>query len=183
MAKKESSLVVPDEVVMNKIYVIRNQKVMLDRDLAELYQVETKRLKEQVKRNLRRFPSDFMFELTELEFSNLRSQFATSSWGGVRYLPLVFTEQGVAMLSTVLNSDRAIDVNIQIMRIFSRVRQMLTDNTELRLDIEKIKKKLDNQDKNMEIVFRYLDELLEKKESRQGVTKPRTKIGYKLPKK
>jgi hypothetical protein len=177
MAKKESSLVVPDEVVMNKIYLIRNQKVMLDRDLAELYQVETKRLKEQVKRNLRRFPSDFMFELTELEFSNLRSQFATSSWGGVRYLPLVFTEQGVAMLSTVLNSDRAIDVNIQIMRIFTRVRQMLTDNTELRLDIEKIKKKLDNQDKNMEIVFRYLDELLEKKER----PKPRTKIGYKLP--
>lgn len=152
---------------------------MLDKDLAELYQVETKRLKEQVKRNLRRFPSDFMFELTELEFSNLRSQFATSSWGGVRYLPLVFTEQGVAMLSTVLNSDRAIDVNIQIMHIFTRVRQMLTDNKELRLDIEKIKKKLDNQDKNMEIVFRYLDELIEKKEN----TKPRIKIGYKLPKK
>lgn len=117
-----------------------------------------------------------MFELTELEFSNLRSQFATSSWGGVRYLPLVFTEQGVAMLSTVLNSDRAIDVNIQIMRIFTKVRQMLTDNTELRLDIEKIKKKLDNQDKNMEIVFRYLDELLEKKEN----AKQRPKIGYKM---
>ena len=120
-----------------------------------------------------------MFELTELEFSNLRSQIATSSWGGVRYLPLVFTEQGVAMLSTVLKSDRAIDVNIQIMRIFTKVRQMLTDNTELRLDIEKIKKKLDNQDKNMEIVFRYLDELIEKKEN----IRPRTKIGYKLPKK
>ena len=178
MAKKESSLVVPDEVVMNKIYVIRNQKVMLDRDLAALYQVETKQLKRQVKRNPKRFPEDFMFELTKEEYENLRSQFGTSSWGGERYLPMVFTEQGVSMLSSVLSGKIAIAVNIQIMRIFTRVRQMLTDNTELRLDIEKIKKKLDNQDKNMEIVFRYLDELLEKKES----PKPRTKIGYKLPK-
>jgi len=177
MAKKESSLVVPDEVVMNKIYVIRNQKVMLDRDLAALYQVETKQLKRQVKRNPERLPEDFMFELTKEEYENLRSQFGTSSWGGERYLPMVFTEQGVSMLSSVLSGKIAIAVNIQIMRIFTRIRQMVTDNTELRLDIEKIKKKLDNQDKNMEIVFRYLDELLEKKES----PTPRTKIGYKLP--
>ena len=176
MTKKESILIVPDEVVMNKIYVIRNQKVMLDRDLAELYQVPTGRLNEQVKRNLKRFPEDFMFQLTQSEFENLMSQFAISSWGGTRKLPLVFTEQGVAMLSGILNSDRAIAVNIQIMRIFTRIRQMLSDNTELRLDIAKIKKKLDNQDKNMEIVFRYLDELIEKKEN----TKPRTKIGYQL---
>ncbi len=178
MIKKENVLVVPDEVVMNKIYVIRNQKVMLDKDLADLYQVETKQLKRQVKRNIERFPEDFMFELTQLEYENLRCQIGTSSWGGVRYLPIVFTEQGVAMLSSVLNSKIAIAVNIQIMRIFTKVRQMLTDNTELRLDIEKIKKKLDNQDKNMEIVFRYLDELIEKKEN----TKPRTKIGYKISK-
>ena len=178
MIKKENVLVVPDEVVMNKIYVIRNQKVMLDKDLADLYQVETKQLKRQVKRNIERFPEDFMFELTQLEYENLRCQIGTSSWGGVRYLPIVFTEQGVAMLSSVLNSKIAITVNIQIMRIFTKVRQMLTDNTELRLDIEKIKKKLDNQDKNMEIVFRYLDELIEKKEN----TKPRTKIGYKISK-
>ena len=151
---------------------------MLDKDLADLYQVETKQLKRQVKRNIERFPEDFMFELTELEYENLRCQFGTSSWGGVRYLPIVFTEQGVAMLSSVLNSKIAIALNIQIMRIFTKVRQMLTDNTELRLDIEKIKKKLDNQDKNMEIVFRYLDELIEKKEN----TKPRTKIGYKISK-
>lgn len=178
MIKKENVLVVPDEVLMNKIYVIRNQKVMLDKDLADLYQVETKQLKRQVKRNIERFPEDFKFELTELEYENLRCQIGTSSWGGVRYLPIVFTEQGVAMLSSVLNSKIAIAVNIQIMRIFTKVRQMLTDNTELRLDIEKIKKKLDNQDKNMEIVFRYLDELIEKKEN----TKPRTKIGYKISK-
>ncbi len=175
MINKESVLVVPDEMVMNKIYMIRNQKVMLDRDLAELYQVDTKRLNEQVKRNSKRFPDDFMFQLTQLEFDNLKSQNATSSWGGIRKLPLVFTEQGVAMLSGILSSDRAIAVNIQIMRIFTKVRQMLTDTTELRLDIEKIKKKLDNQDKNMEIVFRYLDELMEKKENPES----RTKIGYK----
>jgi hypothetical protein len=120
-----------------------------------------------------------MFELAKEEYENLRSQFGTSSWGGERYLPMVFTELGVSMLSSVLSGKIAIAVNIQIMRIFTRIRQMLTDNTELRLDIEKIKKKLDNQDKNMEIVFRYLDELLEKKEH----PTPRTKIGYKLPKK
>lgn len=120
-----------------------------------------------------------MFELTKEEYENLRRQIGTSSWGGTRKLPLVFTEQGVAMLSGILNSDRAISVNIQIMRIFTRIRQMLTDNTELRLDIEKIKKKPDNQDKNMEIVFRYLDELIEKKEN----VIPREKIGYKMPKK
>ncbi len=100
----------------------------------------------------------------------------TSGWGGKRKLPFVFTEQGVAMLSGILNSDRAIGVNIQIMRVFTRIRQMLADNTELRLEVEKIKKKLDNQDKNMEIVFRYLDELLEKKENPDE----RNKIGYKI---
>jgi hypothetical protein len=178
MEKKENLVVVPDEVVMNRIYVIRNQKVMLDRDLAELYQVETKVLKQSVKRHLKRFPDDFMFEMTESELNNWRSQFVTSNSDrmGMRYLPFCFTEQGVAMLSGILSSDRAISVNIQIMRIFTKIRQMLTDNTELRLDIEKIKKKLDNQDKNMEIVFRYLDELLEKKEN----PKPRVKIGYKM---
>ena len=183
MAKKNGLLIIPDEVVMNKIYIIRGQKVMLDVDLANLYQVETKVLNQQVKRNLKRFPGDFMFQLTVTEFENLKSQFVTSSWGGTRKLPLVFTEQGVAMLSGILNSDRAIAVNIQIMRIFTKVRQMLTDNTKLRLDIEKIKKKLDNQDKNMEVVFRYLDELLEKKELQPAAIQKRTKIGYKMPRK
>lgn len=124
---------------------------------------------------MKRFPEDFMFQLTEQEFDNLKSQFVTSSWGGKRKLPFVFIEQGVAMLSGILSSDRAISVNIQIMRIFTRIRQMLADNTDLRLDIEKIKNKLDNQDKNMEIVFRYLDELLEKKDN----PIERNKISYK----
>jgi len=178
MTKHTEAIAIPDEIIMNQIYYIRNQKVMIDRDLAELYGVETKQLKRQVARNITRFPSDFMFELTLKEFENLRSQFGTSrtTHGGTRYFPMVFTEQGVAMLSSVLNSERAIKVNIQIIRIFTRIRQMLMDNTELRLEVEKIKKKLDNHDKNMEIVFQYLDELLEKKEN----PVPRKAIGYKI---
>jgi hypothetical protein len=178
MMEKAELLHIADEIVMNKIYVIRNQKVMLDRDLAELYGVETKRLKEAVKRNLGRFPEDFMFELSEIEFESLRSQIATSKIGrgGTRFAPMVFTEQGVAMLSSVLNSEKAISVNIQIIRIFTRIRQMLMDNTELRLGIEELKKKTDNNTKNIEIVFQYLDELLDKKEN----IKPRTQIGYNI---
>ena len=130
--------------IENKIYIIRDQKVMLDKDLAELYGVDTRRLKESVRRNLERFPIDFMFELTENEYKCLRSQIATSNEGrgGTRYLPMAFTEYGVLMLSSVLNSARAIQVNIQIMRIFARIRQLLSDNIELRLEIEQIKKKV-----------------------------------------
>jgi hypothetical protein len=161
MMKRAELLQIPDELVMNKIYVIRNQKVMLDRDLAELYGVETKQLKRQVSRNIGRFPEDFMFELTEKEFESLRCQIGTSKIGrgGTRYLPMVFTEHGVLMLSSVLNSPKAIQVNIQIMRIFTRIRQSLTDNTELRLIIEEIRKKTDNNTKNIEVVFQYFDEL------------------------
>ena len=116
---------------------------------------------------------DFMFELTKDEFDNLRSQFGTSRWGGSRYIPMVFTEQGVAMLSSVLNSSRAIAVNIRIIRVFTKIREMLTDNLNIKLEIEEIKKNLSNQNKNIELVFQYLDELIEKKE------KPITKIGFK----
>jgi hypothetical protein len=178
MAKKEAELMVPDELVMSQIYFIRGQKVMLDRDLAKLYGVETKQLKRQVNRNIERFPEDFMFELSNTEFENWRSQFGTSNLAdkmGLRYSPYAFTEQGIAMLSSVLNSKQAIAVNIQIIRIFTRIRQMLMDNTELRLEIEKIKKKLDNHGKNMEIVFQYLDELIQKKSE----SIPRKRIGYK----
>jgi hypothetical protein len=176
MSIEISDILVPDERIMGKIYLIRDQKVMIDSDLAELYDVETKVLKQQVRRNLDRFPNDFMFELTEMEFSILRSQFVTSSWGGVRYLPMVFTEQGVAMLSSVLNSKMAIQVNIQIMRIFTKIRTMFTDTLSLKLEIEEIKKKLKNQDKNIELVFSYLDELITKQESNP----PRRCIGYKI---
>ncbi|CAM3706830.1 hypothetical protein FSS13T_12290 [Flavobacterium saliperosum S13] len=175
MPKSNEFTALTEEVVMNQIYLIRNQKVMLDRDLAKLYGVETKVLKQQVRRNIKRFPEDFMFEMTETESRNLRSQFVTSSWGGNRYVIMCFTEQGVAMLSSVLKSEQAIKVNIQIIRVFTKLRSFLLENTEVRLEIEQIKKKLDNHGKNIELVFQYLDELIEKSENK----KPREKIGYK----
>jgi hypothetical protein len=170
-----NEILIPDDIISSKIYLIRNQKVMLDKDLSELYAVETKQLKRQVRRNLERFPEDFMFELSQQEFDNLRSQFGTSSWGGSRYMPMAFTEQGVAMLSSVLNSPTAIKVNIQIIRVFTKIREMLTDTLSLKLEIEEIKKKLSNHTQNIELVFNYLDELIDKKEN----TEPRNKIGYK----
>jgi hypothetical protein len=179
MTKKETGMVIPDEVLMNKIYFIRGHKVMLDSDLAELYKVETRVLNQAVGRNEYRFPGDFMFQLNEMEWKNLKSQIVTSSWGGRRKLPFVFTEHGVLMLSSVLNSRIAVETNIIIMRIFTRIRQMLTENTELRLAIEKMEKRTDNNTKNIEIVFQYLDELLEKKEN----PKSRKATGYKIPKK
>jgi len=171
-----SGLILSEETISNTIYYIRNQKVMLDRDLAALYGIETRVLKQAVKRNLSRFPEDFMFELSKEEFENWRSQIVMSNSDkmGLRYTPMAFTEHGILMLSSVLNSDKAIQTNIQIMRIFVKVRQMLLDTTEMKLDIVQIQKKLENQGKNIELVFSYLDELTEKKEE-----KPRTKIGYK----
>ncbi len=178
--EKANLTTLPDEVLLNKIYLIRGQKVMLDRDLAELYGVETKRLKEQVKRNMERFPEDFMFELTKQEAEISRSQIATLKQGeNIKYLPYVFTEHGVLMLSSVLNSPKAIQVNIQIMRVFTQIRQSLADNTELRLLVEELRKKTDNNTKNIEVVFQYFDELFDKKEK----VKPRTQIGYKIGKK
>ena len=175
---KTDAIIISHEVIINKIYQIRTQKVMLDTDLADLYQVETKQLKRQVRRNADRFPEDFMFELTEEEYSTIRSQNGTLKQGAhAKYLPMAFTEQGVAMLSSVLNSTRAIKVNIQIIRIFTQIRQLLSEHTELRMEVEKIKQKLDNQDKNMELVFRYLDGLLDKKDQPQQTRKS---IGYKI---
>lgn len=180
MAETNNSILLPDEVIMQKIYFIRNQKVMLDRDLAELYGVETKRLKEQVKRNMERFPKHYMFELTIEEATVSRSQIATLKRGdNIKYLPLAFTEQGVMMLANILKSKRAIEVSIKIIDVFILLRETLSNHTDLRLEIEYIKKKVSNHDKNIELVFQYLDELLEKKENK----KERPQIGYKLPKK
>ena len=147
--------------------------MLLDKDLAELYGVETRVLNQAVKRNINRFPEDFMFQLAEDEWESLRSQFVTSSWGGRRKLPNVFTEHGVLMLSSVLNSQQAIQVNIQIVRIFTRTRKLLNEHSELKTEISEIKKKLNNQDKNIELVFSYLDELIEKK------AEPKKRIGFK----
>ena len=175
MPEKPTLSIISDHIVVNKIYEIRNQKVMLDSDLAELYGVETKRLNEQVRRNLERFPEDFMFQLTDNEWYSLRSQFATSKnrRGGRTYLPNVFTEHGVLMLSSILNSSQAIQVNIQVVRIFARLRQIFASQNEFKIEIDDLKQKLNSQDKNIELVFSYLDELSEKK------SQPRKRIGFK----
>lgn len=168
-------IIIPNEVISNKIYFIRNQKVMLDRDLAALYEVETKRINEQIKRNSARFPENFMFQLNEVEYENLKSHFATSSWGGSRKLPFAFTEHGVLQLANVLKSERATQMSIKIIEVFVCLRDYLLTNLNLKLEVEAIKKKLVNHDKNIELVFSYLDELIEKREDNTE----RTKIGYK----
>ena len=168
--KKSKTSLMQQEAIEGKILLIRSKKVMLDRDLAVLYGVETKYLKQQVKRNVERFPDDFMFRLTRDEFNNLRSQIATSSWGGTRYLPYVFTELGVAMLSSVLHSKQAIQVNIQIMRAFTKLREMILSHKELRRKIEAMEKKYDYQFK---VVFDAINKLLEQPE------KPKGKIGFR----
>ena len=163
--------IVPIEVIERKIYIIRGQKVMLDSDLAELYNITTKVLVQAVKRNLRRFPADFMFQLTNQEVAVLRSQFVTSSWGGRRYVPYAFTEQGVAMLSSVLNSDRAVDVNIQIMRTFVKLREMIASHKDLARRLDESEKKYDVQFK---MVFDAIRQLMTPPEPREK------KIGFRV---
>jgi len=154
------------------IYDFRGYKVMLDVDLASLYGVETKRLKERVRRNLSRFPEDFMFELTNDEFESLRSQIASSKRGGTRYAPMAFTEQGVAMLSTVLNSEKAIQVNIEIMRAFANYRALLIDSKDFRRELKVLDEKI-NQ------IFKFLLEKLDALSQKQ-IDLPRKNIGYKI---
>ena len=163
--------IVPIEVIERKIYIIRGQKVMLDSDLAELYNITTKVLVQAVKRNLRRFPADFMFQLTNQEVAILRSQFVTSSWGGRLYVPYAFTEQGVAMLSSVLNSDRAVDVNIQIMRTFVKLREMIASHKDLAKRLDELEKKYDVQFK---MVFDAIRQLMTPPEPREK------KIGFRV---
>ncbi|MBU0566777.1 ORF6N domain-containing protein [bacterium] len=151
---------VPIERIEGKILLIRGQKVMLDRDLAELYGVETGQLTRQVRRNIDRFPADFMLQLTKEEFTNLKCHFGISSWGGTRKLPYAFTEQGVAMLSSVLRSKQAILVNIQIMRAFTKLRQMLATNEEFRRKMEDVGRKIEEHDIKFEIVFEAIEKLI-----------------------
>ncbi|NIM35628.1 MAG: ORF6N domain-containing protein, partial [Hydrotalea flava] len=162
MAKKELQALVAEQKILNRIYVIRNQKVMLDEDLAEMYGVETRRLNEQVKRNSKRFPKDFMFSLTKKEYENLKSQNATSNWGGRRKLPKAFTEQGVAMLSSVLNSNVAIEVNIRIIRVFTKLREYALTHKEILLQLSKLEKEVKGNSKDIENIFMVLKELIEK---------------------
>jgi hypothetical protein len=166
----DSKAVIPVELIENKIYLIRGQKVMLSLHLAELYNVETKTLIQAVKRNIERFPEDFMFQLTNQEFTNLKSQIVTSSWGGIRRAtPYAFTEQGVAMLSSVLRSRLAIEVNVQIMRAFVRLRRILSSNADLARKLEALEKKYDAQ---FRVVFDAIRALM----AEPG--KPKRKIGF-----
>ena len=178
MGENQQISVIPDETVMSKIYFVRNEKVMLDSELAELYGVETRRLNEQVKRNIDRFPEDFMFQLTETEFENLKSQIATSSWGGRRKLPYVFTEHGVLMLSSVLNSDLAIKVNIQIMRVYTKIRNMLATHKDLLLKFERFETKLADHDDKIMLILEYIRQF-EKAKQQELEQMNRPKIGFK----
>ena len=178
MAKSENNTLIPDEVIMKKIYLLRGLKVMMDRDLADLYEIETKQLKRAVRRNISRFPKDFMFELSPEEFNNLRSQFGTSSWGGPRYVPMAFTEHGVIMLASVLNSERAIQVNIQIVRVFTRMREILTSHKELLFKLERIARKLAEHDDQFLVIFEYLKKLEQAKHQIQE-QQNRKRVGFK----
>ncbi len=174
MAKQAD--LIPIENISSKIYFIRNEKVLIDSDLSELYGVETKALKRAVRRHKDRFPKDFMFELSKEEFDNLRYQFGTSSWGGRRYPPYAFTEQGVAMLSSVLNSERAIKVNIAIMRAFVKMREYLQSNEKLAAKLKELenetREKFSKQQEQIALIFDAIKELMKEDE------KPKRKIGY-----
>jgi phage regulator Rha-like protein len=151
------------EIIATKVLEIRGKKVMIDRELAKLYGVETKQLVRQVRRNIERFPEDFMYQLTREEVINLRCQFGTSGWGGRRYLPYVFTQEGVAMLSSVLNSKRAIRVNIQIMRAFVKLKELLLTHKDLAIKLEALERKYVNHDKKIRAIFEAIKQLLEPK--------------------
>jgi hypothetical protein len=166
---------VPDEVIVSKIYLIRDQKVMIDRDLAGLYGVETKRLKEAVRRNMERFPEDFMFEMDEWEFKSWREDNVSSQEDrqGLRYAPFCFTEQGVTMLSCILNSSTAIEVNIRVIRIFTKLREMVLAHKDILLKLEQIERRVGQHDDDIKLIFDYLKELLTPK------TESMRKIGFK----
>jgi len=176
MGMNKNMAIVTQESIAQLIFRIRGQKVMLDRDLAELYEVETGQLKRAVRRNIDRFPDDFMFEMTKQELDNWRSQYGTSNSVkmGLRYRPMAFTEQGVAMLSSVLRSKRAIQVNIQIMRVFTKLRQLVLENEDIKRELSEMRKQTDER---FQIVFETLDQLLNMDEE------PRKKIGFEVKKK
>ncbi|MEY4876979.1 MAG: hypothetical protein RL708_2128 [Bacteroidota bacterium] len=181
MKKKTTEIVLADERMVNKIFIIRGEKVMLDRDLAELYGVPTSQLNQAVKRNIERFPKDFVFQLTKQEVENWISQFVISNSEkmGLRKLPYAFTEHGILMLSSVLKSEKAVQVNIHIMRIFSKTRELLLTHKDILLKLEQMDKKVSGHDKQIKMLFDYLKQLIDK-----GDEEPRTVIeGYVKSKK
>jgi hypothetical protein len=176
MPKKELQLLVMEQKILNKIFIVRGEKVMLDGNLAEMYGVETKVFNQSIKRNLERFPKDFMFTLREKEWTNLRSQFVTSSWGGARYRPKVFTEQGVAMLSSILNSKTAIAVNIRIIRVFTKLKEYDLTNKDILFKLANLEKEVKGNSRDIANIFIVIKELLEKQV--QPIP-PRNRIGFK----
>ena len=160
------------EAISAKILLIHGKRVILDKDLAKLYEVDTRQLTRQVRRNIDRFPEDFMFQLTNSELKNLMCQFGTSSWGGTRKLPCAFTEQGVAMLSSVLNSERAVLVNVAIMRAFVKLRETFALHKELAAKLKELERKVEGHDKDIRAVFEAIRRLMREEE------KPKNKIGF-----
>lgn len=188
MAKASKGVIkiIPDETIIRKIYVLRGQKVMLDMDLAALYDVETAYLKRQVKRNIERFPEDFMFELSAKENQNLRGQIGISSWGGTRYMPFAFTEQGVAMLSGVINSAKAIEMNIAIMRAFVEMRNLVHDNKKIAVQIKALFERVGEHDVQLVAIYDAMENLMDETEDKnleQQVKRDnwikRERIGFK----
>jgi len=169
MSANNNHIAIPEEYMALRIYLIRGQKVMLDMDLAELYGVQTKVLKQAVRRNNERFPEDFMFELSTDEFANLRSQFVTSNWESIRYAPMAFTEQGIAMLSSVLKSKQAITVNIQIIRVFIRMRELIQTHKELELWMEELEKRIIGHDERITLLFDYLEQFISQTTGRKRI--------------
>lgn len=177
MANKELQALVTEQKILNRIYVVRGEKIMLDRDLAELYGIETKVLKQAVKRNMARFPKDFMFEMTANEFKKWRESAALTAADkqGLRYAPFCFTEQGVTMLSCILNSKTAIEVNLRVIRVFVKMREYALTHKEILLQLTKMEKEVKGNSKDIENIFMVLKELLEK----EANPTPRNKIGFK----
>jgi hypothetical protein len=167
-----SNTIIPSQFIEERIFLIRGQKVMLDRDLAHLYGVQTSYLNKTVSRNLERFPEDFMFQLTKHEFDNLMFQFGTSSWGGTRKFPRVFTEQGISMLSSVLRSKEAIQVNIAIMRVFVKLREILNTNKQLAQRLDQLEKRMGQKDQEVKLIFEAIRQLMQPPET------PKRKIGF-----
>ena len=169
-------------IIQNKIYEVRGQKVMLDFDLADLYKIETKMLKRAVRRNINRFPKDFMFELTKKEWQNLRYQFGTSNQGGIRYMPFAFTEHGVTMLASVLNADRAIKMNIAIVRAFISLKQMALQHKDLAERLEELRKELHERigehDTQLAAIYDAIENLLDDKTDKKA-REERERIGYR----
>lgn len=170
--------IIPIEEIQQRILIIRGHRVMIDADLAVLYGVTTKRLNEQVRRNLIRFPSDFMFQLNEEEFENMRSHFATSKWGGRRYLPFVFTEYGAIMLANILNSPGAVHASIQVVRAFVKLRELLSTNKEFAVKLKELEEKIEQHDEEIHLIFKAIRRLMvqpEEKKRRIGFLREKEK--------